>query len=394
MQPPSEPGPPRAASSGSDRPAGSGPPRPASSGPSTPSTVSHADGLRAEVELRLGTLHLDVAFTAAPGEVVAILGPNGAGKTTLLRALAGLLPLARGRVAVDGHVLEDTAAGVRRAPQQRGVGVVFQQHLLFPTLSAVENVAFGLRSRGVPRHTARSRARLWLDRVGLAEHADARPGALSGGQAQRVALARALATDPGLLLLDEPLAALDVDARRDMRQLLRRHLDGFPGPVLLITHEPLEAITLADRLVILEQGRIVQVDTPEVVARRPRSSWAARLVGLNHYRAQADGHRLTLPGGASLTTADAAERAGAVLVAIHPRAVALHTRRPDGSPRNTWRAIVDALDIHVEQVRVHLDGPIPIVAQITAASLAALTIAEGDELWVAVKATEIDHWPA
>jgi molybdate transport system ATP-binding protein len=129
-----------------------------------------------------------------------------------------------------------------------------------------------------------------------------------------------------------------------------------------------------------------------VVARRPRSAWAARLVGLNHYRAQADGNTLTLASGAVLTAADRVDRPGEVLVVVHPRAVALHARRPDGSPRNTWQATVDALDVHDDQVRVHLDGPIPIVAQITAASLAELAITEGSALWVAVKATEIDHW--
>jgi molybdate transport system ATP-binding protein len=358
------------------------------------SPASIAAGLSADVALRLGSLNLEVALTAAPGEVVAILGPNGAGKTTLLRALAGLVPIDRGRIALGQRTLESPQDGLRLDPQERGVGVVFQQHLLFPNLTALENVAFGLRARGVARTEARQRARDWLGRVGLDGHAGAKPGALSGGQAQRVALARALATDPALLLLDEPLAALDVDTRRVVRQQLRRHLDAFTGPALVITHEPLEAITLADRLIILEHGRVVQDDPPEVVARRPRSPWAARLVGLNHYRGRVDGHMLTLDSGASLTVADAVERPREVLVAIHPRAVALHRRRPDGSPRNAWQATVDALDVHDDQVRVHLDGPIPIVAQITAAALADLALAEGDRLWVAVKATEIDHWAA
>lgn len=358
-----------------------------------PAAATTATGLHAHIGLRLGALDLDVALDAAPGEIVAILGPNGAGKTTLLRALAGLLPIERGRIILDGRVVEDVDAAVRATPQQRRVGVVFQQHLLFPNLTALENVAFGLRARGTSRHEARLRAGAWLDHVGLADHAGAKPGALSGGQAQRVALARALATDPSLLLLDEPLSALDVDTRRSVRQQLRRHLDAFEGPVLLITHEPLEAITLADRLVILEHGRVVQDDPPEVVARRPRSAWAARLVGLNHYRAHADGHLLTLASGAELTAADRTDSPGEVLVVIHPRAVALHAHKPDGSPRNTWQATVDALDVHDDHVRVHLDGPIPIVAQITAASLAELAITEGSVLWVAVKATEVDSWP-
>jgi len=355
--------------------------------------IAREAGLAADLELRLGTLDLEVALHAAPGEVVAILGPNGAGKTTLLRALAGLLPIDHGRITLGGTIVEDVTAGVRLSPQERSVGVVFQQHLLFPHLTVLENVAFGLRARGVPRADARTRARDWLDRVGLDDHAETKPGALSGGQAQRVALGRALATDPALLLLDEPLSALDVDTRRAVRQQLRRHLEAFDGPVLLITHEPLEAINLADRLVILEGGRVVQDAPPLVVARRPRSSWAARLVGLNHYRGLADGHTLTLESGASLSVADAADPPRDVLVAIHPRAVALFPGRPQGTPRNTWQATIDALDIHDDQVRVHLDGPIPIVAQITAAALADLALAEGSALWVAVKATEIEHWP-
>jgi molybdate transport system ATP-binding protein len=355
--------------------------------------IATGAGLAADFGLRLGALDLEVAIHAAPGEVVAVLGPNGAGKTTLLRALAGLLPVDRGRITLHDTVVEDVDAGVRLSPQDRSVGVVFQQHLLFPHLTALENVAFGLRARDVPRQDARTRARDWLDRVGLNDLAGAKPGALSGGQAQRVALARALATEPALLLLDEPLSALDVDTRRAVRQQLRRHLEAFAGPVLLITHEPLEAINLADRLVILEQGRVVQDAPPAEVARRPRSSWAARLVGLNHYRGRADGHTLSLESGATLAVADAATPPRDVLVSIHPRAVALFPNKPEGTPRNTWQATIDALDIHDDQVRVHLDGPIPIVAQITAAALADLALIEGSTLWVAVKATEIDHWP-
>ncbi len=360
--------------------------------PSAEHEVS-ASHLEAEVALRLGELDLEVAVAAEPGEVVAVLGPNGAGKTTLLRALAGLTPMARGRVRLGDRILEEPASGIRLTPQERSVGVVFQQHLLFPNLSVVENVAFGLRSRGVSRAAARDRATDWLERVGLREQAEARPATLSGGQAQRVALARALATDPELLLLDEPLSALDIETRRVVRQQLRRHLEAFAGPVLLVTHEPLEAISLADRLVILEGGRVVQDDPPATVARRPRSAWAAKLVGLNHYRGHVDGHRLMLDGGATLTVADAPSVPSDVLAVIHPRAVALFRGRPEGTPRNTWRGTVDALDIHEDHVRVHVDGPVPIVAQITAGALAELDITEGEDLWVAVKATEIDHWP-
>ncbi|HEX2373012.1 MAG TPA: ATP-binding cassette domain-containing protein, partial [Actinomycetota bacterium] len=174
--------------------------------------------LEARVELLLGQLHLDVDLAVASGELVVLLGPNGAGKTTLLRALAGLVPLDRGRVVLDGRVLEDAESGEWVATERRPVGFVFQDYLLFPHLSALENVAFGLRARGVGRAEARRRATAWLDRVGLAAHAAARPRALSGGQAQRVALARAMVAQPRLLLLDEPLAALDAATRSEVRR--------------------------------------------------------------------------------------------------------------------------------------------------------------------------------
>lgn len=379
----------RAPSSGPTGP--TGPARPTD--PSAPAGPAAGAGpaLAARLQRQLGTLDLDVRLDAAPGEVVAIVGPNGAGKTTLLRAVAGLLPLAGGRIRIGDHLVEEPSTGVRVPPQQRQVGVVFQQHLLFPHLTAVENVAFGLRARGVGAGEARSRARDWLARVGLDGLERTKPAALSGGQSQRVALARALATDPGLLLLDEPMAALDVDAQRAVRRVLTHHLAAFAGPTLLVTHDPLEAISLADRLVVLEAGRVVQDDAPATIARRPRSAWAARLVGLNHYHGRIDGHTVTLDGGIRLTVADASP-AGEVMVVIHPRAVALHLDRPQGSPRNVWQATIDTLDVHHDHIRVHLDGPVPIVAQVTAAALADLQLREGRTVWVAVKATEIDHW--
>src|SRR5262245_50582340 len=209
--------------------------------------------LQARVQLTLGDLDLDVDIAVATGELVVLLGPNGAGKTTLLRALAGLVALDSGRVVLDEVVLEDPEQHVRVPTERRPIGFVFQDYLLFPHLSALENVAFGLRARGVPRAEARRRAATWLKRVGLSHHARSRPAALSGGQAQRVALARALVADPRLLLLDEPLAALDIASRGEVRRDLRRHLASFDGTRLLVTHDPLEAMTMADRLVVLEK---------------------------------------------------------------------------------------------------------------------------------------------
>ncbi|MDP8970271.1 MAG: ABC transporter ATP-binding protein [Actinomycetota bacterium] len=348
--------------------------------------------LKAELALALGSMDLDVALEVAAGEVVALLGPNGAGKTTVLRALAGLLPLRAGRVVLDGQVLEEPTRRIRLPPEERAVGVVFQDCLLFPHLSARDNVAFGLRARGMRRHEARRRAADWLARVHLAGVDSARPSALSAGQAQRVALARALATDPVLLLLDEPLSALDAESRLAVRRELRTHLDAFTGPCLLVTHEPLEAVALADRLVILEAGRIVQAGPVDEVTQRPRSAWVAGLVGLNLFRGRARGSRIELPSGARLVAATPAR--GEVFAVIDPRAVALHRLRPEGSPRNVWAGSVDSLDVQGDRVRVHVGDPIPIVAEITPAAVADLDLARGGGVWVSVKATEVAIYPA
>jgi molybdate transport system ATP-binding protein len=348
--------------------------------------------LEARVELILGQLHLDVDVAVASGELVVLLGPNGAGKTTLLRALAGLIPLDRGRVVLDGRVLEDAEGGEWVATEQRPIGFVFQDYLLFPHLSALENVAFGLRARGLPKVEARRRAAAWLERVGLAAHAGARPRALSGGQAQRVALARAMAGDPRLLLLDEPLAALDAATRTEVRRDLRRHLASFDGTRLLVTHDPLEAIALADRLVVLEEGKVTQTGTPAEVSEHPRSRYVAELVGVNLYRGQADGRSVRLVGGGTVVVADI--NYGEVFAAVHPHAVALHRRVPEGTPRNVWAGTADAVEVVGDRVRVQVAGPVPIVAEVTPAAAAELRLADGGQVWASVKATEVTVYPA
>lgn len=346
--------------------------------------------LLAQVRLTRGSLVLDVEVAADEGEVVAVLGPNGAGKTSLLRALAGLLPLTRGRITLDATVLEDPSEKIFVPPELRRVGMVFQDYLLFPHLSVLENVAFGLRSRGVPAATARARG--WLERVGLLELADARPATLSGGQAQRVALARALATEPRLLLLDEPLSALDVTTRAETRRDLRRHLATVSGVRLLVTHDPLEAMALADRLMVIEGGRLVQSGRAAEVTARPRSRYVADLVGVNLFRGRANGTEVELETGGALTVADQAQ--GDVFAVVHPRAVAVFRQRPDGTPRNVWPLRAGDIDLHGDRVRVRLMGAVTIVAEVTPAALAELGLADGREVWAAVKATEISVYPA
>jgi molybdate transport system ATP-binding protein len=349
--------------------------------------------MRLDVDARilLGSLELEVALAAAAQDLVVVVGPNGAGKSTLLRAIAGLIPLDAGRVTLDDRVLEDAARGIWTPPERRPIGLVFQDYALFPHLSALENVAFGLRAR-LPRNEARRRASEWLERVGLAAEAEARPVTLSGGQAQRVALARALAIEPALLLLDEPLAALDASTRTSMRRELRRHLATFPGVRLMVTHDPLEALALADRLVVLEAGRVVQSGPPADVARRPRSPYVADLMGVNLLRGRSDGSRVELEGGGALAVPDAP--AGEVLIVIHPRAVVLHRARPDGSPRNVWQGTVEWAEPQGTRVRVRLSGPPALVAEITRAAVDDLAIRPGSSLWVSVKATEVAAYGA
>ncbi|MFP5321572.1 MAG: ABC transporter ATP-binding protein [Acidimicrobiia bacterium] len=349
--------------------------------------------LDADVRIRLGDLDLAAHLAVADGEVVALLGPNGAGKTTLVRAVAGLVPLDAGCIELDGRVLDDPSTGTFVPAEQRGVGVVFQDHLLFPRQTVLDNVAFGLRARGRRKADARADARRWLERLDLADLADARPAQLSGGQAQRAALARALVTEPALLLLDEPLAALDATTRADVRSELRRHLATFAGARLLVTHDPVDAIVLADRLVILEHGRITQVGSPAEVTARPASRFVADLVGLNLVEGEAAGERhVRLASGAELALADPVP-ADRVAVAIRPQAVALHRQPPEGSPRNHWAAVVVGVEGGADRVRVALDGPVPLTAEVTAASAAALGLRPGEQVWAAVKAVDLEVYP-
>jgi molybdate transport system ATP-binding protein len=347
-----------------------------------------ATGLDAAIDVGVGTtFRLDVRLAVEPGQTIAVVGPNGAGKTTLLRALAGLLPLDRGRIVLDGAVLDDPAAKQLLAVEARSIGVVFQDYLLFPHLSALDNVAFGLRSSGVPKADAARRARTWLDRVGLAAHAAAKPSALSGGQAQRVALARALATEPKMLLLDEPLAALDATTRVDTRRELRRHLQSHDAVRIVITHDPLDAAALADVIVVIEGGRVVQRGTLAEITAHPRSRYVADLVGVNLLAGRAVTGTVDV-GGIELTVADRVD--GDVLLAIPPRAITLSRVRPAGTARNVWAGVIDGVDHVGDRVRVRVRGPVTIVAEVTDASTRDLDLTDGTEVWVAVKATEIE----
>lgn len=348
--------------------------------------------LDASIQLTLGPLDLEMEITIGEGEVVALLGPNGAGKTTLLRAIAGLVPFRSGHVRLDGKILEDTAANQYVPTERRPIGFVFQDYLLFPHLNVLDNVAFGLRSRGTPRAAAADKAMQWLDRVGLKTYARAKPAELSGGQRQRVALARALAPDPRLLLLDEPLAALDVTTRAEVRRDLKRHLASFQGIRLVVTHDPLEAVALADRLIVMEKGRLVQTGTPAEVTERPRSQYVADLVGVNLLRGEAQ-HGFVKVSSGSVVLAASAE-SGDVFAVIHPRAVSIHRKRPEGSPRNVWPGRASNIELMGNRVRVRIDGAVPLVAEVTPAALKELELVEGGEVWLSFKATDVGVYPA
>jgi len=345
--------------------------------------------LLADVETRIGALDLQMRLEIHDGEVVALLGPNGAGKTTLLRAIAGLVATDSCRVELDGQVLEDSSSGRYVPTDQRSIGFVFQDYLLFPHLTVVDNVAFGLRARG--QADARRRAMEWIDQVGLGSRGASKPSELSGGERQRVALARALAPGPRLLLLDEPLAALDATTRVSVRRDLKAHLSSFRGVRLLVTHDPLEAATLADRLVVMENGRLVQTGTPAEVTEHPRSSYVADLVGVNLLRGQADHGVVRLAGGATVAAAGA--DSGEVFAVVHPRAVSLHRARPEGSPRNVWRGTVHGVELYGDRARVRVEAQVPVVAEVTPAALADLKLAEGGEMWVSFKATDVAVYP-
>jgi molybdate transport system ATP-binding protein len=348
--------------------------------------------LHADLALQLGPLDLSVQLDATPAEIVAVVGPNGAGKTTLLRALAGLVPIAQGRVTLGDLVLDDTETGTHRPPERRPVAVVFQDYLLFPHLSALDNVAYGLRAGGARRSEAREASRKWLARVGLADYEKDRPRALSGGQAQRVALARALATQPSLLLLDEPLAAIDAGAKSELRRELRAQLAESTAVRVLVTHDPVDAMAVCDRLVVLEGGRVTQQGLMSDVTARPRSPWVAALVGLNLYQGTASEGTITLTDGRHLSVASALS--GPAFALVHPRAVALHRSQPQGSARNVWMTDAGGLHFEGDRVRVQLTGSPPIVAEVTPAAAAELRLRDGGPVWVSLKATEIEVYPA
>jgi molybdate transport system ATP-binding protein len=354
--------------------------------------VSGVD-LRAVVESR----RLELEFSVAAGEVLAVLGPNGAGKSTVLHVLAGLVRPDEGEVRVGGRVLTDTSAGVHVDTHDRRVGLLMQDPLLFPHLTAGANVAFGPRAaKRLSRKDSRALSQHWLDEVEAGELIKRMPRQLSGGQAQRVALARALAADPDVLLLDEPLTGLDVAVATAMRRVLRRVLARDGRSALLVTHDMLDVVTLADRVVVIEEGRIVESGSTTEVLATPRSRFGARFAGVNLIagRAGADGTVSTAWGAVWHGGHDAGVQPGDSAVAVFPpSAVAVYRDKPHGSPRNVVEVVVAELDHRGPAIRIRAeeqpDGAPGLAADVTAEAAADLGLAPGERLYFVVKSQEV-----
>jgi molybdate transport system ATP-binding protein len=345
--------------------------------------------LRVEARTRLGGLELDVALEVAAGECLALAGLSGAGKTSVLRVAAGLVRPARGIVQANGATWLDTGRGIDRPPEERRCGYMFQEYALFPHLSAWQNVAYPLR--GLPRGQRRARAQELLERFGLGGLADARPRTLSGGERQRVALARVLAREPSVLLLDEPLSALDARTRAGAARELAAVLRQVDAPALLVTHDFSEAAQLGDRVGVIDAGRVVQEGTPSDLAAAPRSAFVADFTGAvvltGFARAGADGlTHVELDGGGDVASTDGG--AGAVAVTVFPWEIAIEPadERRHGSAQNRLSAEVVSITTVGNRVRLGLTGPQPLAAEITAASAERLGLRAGARVTASWKA--------
>ncbi len=341
---------------------------------------------------RLGRLELEVSLDVEADRCLALVGPSGAGKTSLLRCVAGLTAPARGRIRCNGERWFDAAAGVNVQPERRQCGFVFQDYALFGHLPVWRNVAYPLR--GLSRHERRRRALELLDRFGLSAHVDARPRTLSGGERQRVALARALAVEPKVLLLDEPLAALDARTRAHASRELARTISTAGVPTVLVTHDFEEAAALADEIAVLEAGRVVQRGAPGELASRPAAAFVADLIGsvvltgVASARASG-GTEVELQGGGTVVSTDE-DREGPVAVSVHPWEITLEpplAGRPS-SARNRLAARVASVTELGSRVRVGLEaGSQSLAAEVTPAAVAELGLAPGRDVVAVWKAS-------
>ena len=358
---------------------------------------------RVRVRARLEQRDADFDLTVDDGDVLAVLGPNGAGKSTLLQLIAGLLRPDEGRIELGDAVVTDTASGVFVPAHARGVAMLSQQALLFPHLTVAANVAFAPRCQGRSRSEARAIAHRWLEAVDAQEFADRRPAQLSGGQAQRVAVARALAAEPQVLLLDEPMSALDVTAAPALRRLLRDMLRDkgrrSGRTAVIVTHDLLDALAIADQVAVFEGGRITERGPVRSVLSSPRSGFAARIAGVNLVTGVVrEPGLLQTAWGETISGAGELPTGMAAVALFRPAAVAVHPELPHASPRNVLPVTIAEMDIHGTTVRVRgadqPDGATGLAADVTAAAAADLDLAPGRRVYFVVKAQEVELHPA
>lgn len=351
--------------------------------------------LNIQVAKRLGGFELGATLAVEEHSVMVLVGESGSGKTTLLRMLAGLVHPDHGRIEVDGMIWFDGSRGESLPASERAVGYVAQDYALFPHLTAAENVAFGLRAQGIHARGVGLRVAAALERLGIAALAQRRPHELSGGQQQRVAIARAIVLEPLLLLLDEPLSALDVQTRRTIRGELRRLLAELPCTTLYVTHSPAEALAFGEAITVLEAGHISQSGTREDLMRHPRSPYVAEFLGVNFFRGSVStggvgGARIALPQG-ELVIADAGAE-GEVAVVVHPREITLALEMPSGTARNVFAGAIEELVPEPptgEVVRVSLATTPPLIAEVTRQAVEALGLKPGTKVFASFKAAGV-----
>ena len=350
------------------------------------------------VAKRFGEFTLEFETTVAANEVLVVVGESGAGKSTLLRLVAGLQRPDRGRIAAGARVYFDGAAKVDLPPWRRRTGYLPQDHTLFPHLTVFENVAFGLRANRHGAFDIRTRVTDALVRLEVGDLGERRPAEISGGQAQRVALARALVLDPDVLLLDEPLAALDLRTRAQVRGVLKTVLANLPSPcaTLFVTHDPFEAMVFGDRIAALEDGRVTQLGSRAELLARPRSPYVAAFLGINMFRGRIvsrDGGivRIQTTGG-ELFAVDPGPGDADVIATVHPREIALFRQSPGGSAQNTYLGSITELvpePPNGERVRVVLDTRPTLVAEVTDRAVTQLGLHEGLQVAAMFKATGV-----
>ncbi|NIM05983.1 MAG: ATP-binding cassette domain-containing protein [Armatimonadetes bacterium] len=345
-----------------------------------------------EAQKALREFNLSVAFEAEAGETLVIIGPSGCGKTTTLNIISGLLRPDKGRVVLDDRTLFDSSAEIDVPVDKRAIGYVFQDFALFPHLSVTDNVAYGLSCRKMSKQQTAERVDWALEMVGLKEMAHRKPPLLSGGEKQRVALARAIALDSPLLLLDEPLGALDAQTRQSVRGELRAVLKKVKRMTIMVTHDHVDALTFGDKICVLDKGEIIQFGDKHELLVRPRCKFVAELTGANFFEGTISSlrhHGLAAVRVGDSTLYVATEEMGDTLLSFYPSDVTLGLNPPTGSAVNVFESRVSEIVHFGDRVRVSLNSSLPMVAEITADSLTALNLREGSRVFASLKATAI-----